>query len=474
MPDGHSNQIVILHISDLHFGQHDPNKVKAILGMTKEHQPDIICITGDIVNFPRNKYFIQARNFIQELKNHCNNIFCTPGNHDALFGLNKYKKFIQYDVEYWNSVTIKEKEISIFSINTTTKNLYHFNNSGYFSYQSQQRFKKHLNQAKKTLGSSKFERSYKIVLLHHHPLPTLTSKYEKVLYFKDSGKFLHIAGNELIDLVLHGHQHDPCYYSINFNAAHEEESMIILSAGSATKKVNEDRNISATSQVHVVKIHPEQTLVESHNYDYASDSFFITRLIPKDHKISPVDWLKDEQKYYCFDNGDLSTKHKRTLSAKHGHQISELPITFGVDARSISADFNDINFRLTRNGDVIPAKQYKLVDDKPHIKTILVKLHPPIKMKRETFEWEYCWPGGFLNLLKDGKDRGYWAMQERLDELSVEVELNCQHRMIKDFKVLYHDESKIELLYISDSKKRGFRITKPPYLQSVAFDLSVS
>src|SRR5947209_2963606 len=92
-------QVVILHISDLHFGAQDEDKVRAVLDVAREHKPDLVCVTGDIVNFPLPNYFKEARLFLEtKLAPLCGlNVFVVPGNHDAIlggFGLWMYRKYL--------------------------------------------------------------------------------------------------------------------------------------------------------------------------------------------------------------------------------------------------------------------------------------------------------------------------------------------------------------------------------------------
>ena len=92
-------QIVILHISDLHFGHEGKNiaarnkRTIALDSMSKylddlkpEWRPNILCVTGDIGWKKGKEDYAEARDFFNDLMNMFDiqpeSIFLTPGNHD--------------------------------------------------------------------------------------------------------------------------------------------------------------------------------------------------------------------------------------------------------------------------------------------------------------------------------------------------------------------------------------------------------
>lgn len=92
-------QIVILHISDLHFG-HEGENIAALNKRTialnsmsgylddlePEWRPNILCVTGDIGWKKREEDYIEAKSFITGLMSKFDiqpdSVFLTPGNHD--------------------------------------------------------------------------------------------------------------------------------------------------------------------------------------------------------------------------------------------------------------------------------------------------------------------------------------------------------------------------------------------------------
>lgn len=95
----------ILHISDLHFGHHDPVLAEGFAEDINARNPDLIVASGDFTQVGTKEEFEQARAFLDTLKAP---VFAVPGNHDVPavnilrrfldpYGL--YKKYIASNLE---------------------------------------------------------------------------------------------------------------------------------------------------------------------------------------------------------------------------------------------------------------------------------------------------------------------------------------------------------------------------------------
>ena len=69
----------IAHISDLHFGRIDHRVVEGLLADLIHKGPDLIVISGDLVQRARRMHFEQARAFLERLPFP---YLVVPGNHD--------------------------------------------------------------------------------------------------------------------------------------------------------------------------------------------------------------------------------------------------------------------------------------------------------------------------------------------------------------------------------------------------------
>ncbi|WP_108397957.1 metallophosphoesterase family protein [Devosia submarina] len=95
----------IVHISDLHFGHHDPILAEGFAADINSLNPDLIVASGDFTQVGTEEEFQQARAFLDMLTAP---VFAVPGNHDVPainifrrflnpYGL--YRKYIARDLE---------------------------------------------------------------------------------------------------------------------------------------------------------------------------------------------------------------------------------------------------------------------------------------------------------------------------------------------------------------------------------------
>ncbi len=70
---------MIAHISDVHFGCHDPGITDALLHQIHQMHPDLVVLSGDLTQRARINEFQQARHFIDRIDRP---LLVVPGNHD--------------------------------------------------------------------------------------------------------------------------------------------------------------------------------------------------------------------------------------------------------------------------------------------------------------------------------------------------------------------------------------------------------
>lgn len=95
----------IVHLSDLHFGRHDPQLEATLVDDIERQNPDLVVISGDFAQIGSRREFAAARDFIDRLKAP---IFAVPGNHDVparnilkrfADPYGRYRHFIAEDLE---------------------------------------------------------------------------------------------------------------------------------------------------------------------------------------------------------------------------------------------------------------------------------------------------------------------------------------------------------------------------------------
>ena len=93
----------IVHLSDLHFGAHDPRLVAAVEVRVDEAGADLVVISGDFTQRARTEEFEEACHFLTRLKDKGHEVIAVPGNHDVplydvlrrfLSPLTRYRRFI--------------------------------------------------------------------------------------------------------------------------------------------------------------------------------------------------------------------------------------------------------------------------------------------------------------------------------------------------------------------------------------------
>jgi 3',5'-cyclic AMP phosphodiesterase CpdA len=93
----------LIHLSDLHFGAHEPQLVEAVEARVNEEKPDLVVVSGDLTQRARTEQFKEACEFLDRLREAGHDVLAVPGNHDVplydvirrfLSPLTRYKRYI--------------------------------------------------------------------------------------------------------------------------------------------------------------------------------------------------------------------------------------------------------------------------------------------------------------------------------------------------------------------------------------------
>jgi 3',5'-cyclic AMP phosphodiesterase CpdA len=93
----------LIHLSDLHFGAHDPKLVEAVEQRIDDEKPDLVVISGDFTQRAKTEQFKEACRFLGRLKDAGHEVLGVPGNHDVplydvlrrfLSPLTRYRRYI--------------------------------------------------------------------------------------------------------------------------------------------------------------------------------------------------------------------------------------------------------------------------------------------------------------------------------------------------------------------------------------------
>lgn len=113
----------IAHLSDVHFGAHDPAIVAALESLLPELKPDLVVVSGDFTQRARVAQYRLACGFLDRLEQAGLTVLGVPGNHDIpLYDiarrfarpLHRYRRYIDEELCPW----FESDDIAVLGINT--------------------------------------------------------------------------------------------------------------------------------------------------------------------------------------------------------------------------------------------------------------------------------------------------------------------------------------------------------------------
>jgi len=113
----------LVHLSDLHFGAHDPAIVTAVEQEVDRLKPDLVVISGDFTQRAKTEQFQEACRFLERLARAGHEVLAVPGNHDVplydvlrrfLSPLTRYRKYIDETLCPFH----KLKDAAVLGLNT--------------------------------------------------------------------------------------------------------------------------------------------------------------------------------------------------------------------------------------------------------------------------------------------------------------------------------------------------------------------
>lgn len=219
---------LLAHLSDVHFGRHDPAAVAAVLDDLTGAQPDLVVVSGDFTQRARRSQFREARGFLQAVEGLGLKWLGVPGNHDIplydvarrfLTPLKRYRHFITRDL----TPRFAAPGVAVLGINTARSLTI---KDGRVSEEQIAGLAAHFADAPADAMR---------VLVTHHPLVALPWGEEGALLEAAgrSPRALAAAVEASVDLLLAGHHHRSFAGSAESVAA-THGSLLVVQAGTAT------------------------------------------------------------------------------------------------------------------------------------------------------------------------------------------------------------------------------------------------
>lgn len=217
----------IAHLSDLHFGAHDPKLVEAVVERIDREKPDLVVISGDFTQRARTEQFEEACGFLGQLRDAGHEVLGVPGNHDVplydvlrrfLSPLTRYRKFIDDELCPHHELA----DASVLGINTARS----------LTFKDGRINKEQVEHIRRVFaGTSDRPR----ILVTHHPLFALPVDDSGVLG-KALGRqdlALDAVAEAGVDLLLAGHNHRASSHHAP-DLVTRSHSTLVVQAGTAT------------------------------------------------------------------------------------------------------------------------------------------------------------------------------------------------------------------------------------------------
>jgi len=216
----------LIHISDLHFGAHDPAIVDAVEQQVNETDPDLVVISGDLTQRAKTEQFQQACRFLERLRDNGHDVLAVPGNHDVplydvlrrfLSPLTRYMRFVDDTL----CPLYELPGATVLGINTARS----------FTFKDGRISREQMDFIRKT-----FERAdpnAMRILVTHHPLFALPVGEEMTRAVGRSELALDAIGDAGVDMLLAGHNHHASIHSTS-DLVTRAGPALVIQAGTAT------------------------------------------------------------------------------------------------------------------------------------------------------------------------------------------------------------------------------------------------
>ena len=216
----------LLHLSDLHFGAHDEDLVKAVERQADELKPDLVAISGDFTQRARTEQFRDACEFLETLRDHGHEVLGVAGNHDVplydvlrrfLSPLARYRRFIDETL----CPFIELPGVAVLGINTARS----------LTFKDGR-----INSEQVQFIRDTFARTAKVatrVLVTHHPLLALEvgGKVERAVRRQEMA--LDVVEEAGVDILLAGHHHHASSLQAS-DLVTRAGGVLVVQAGTAT------------------------------------------------------------------------------------------------------------------------------------------------------------------------------------------------------------------------------------------------
>jgi 3',5'-cyclic AMP phosphodiesterase CpdA len=192
----------LVHLSDLHFGHHDPAVAVTLSEEIQRQQPDLVVVSGDFTQVGTVKEYRQARAFLDTIPAP---LFAVPGNHDVP-AINILRRFL-------NPYGLYRRYIA-----AETEPFLEMDGVVFVGMRTSRRFRLEWNWGHGTISrsqlddlASRFEKAspdaIRVIVAHHPLLFPTEPMLQKTKRVKRADEALEVFSQLGVRLVLSGHFH---------------------------------------------------------------------------------------------------------------------------------------------------------------------------------------------------------------------------------------------------------------------------
>jgi len=216
----------LVHLSDLHFGAHDPVLVEAVEQRVNAIAPDLVVVSGDLTQRARTEQFQEACRFLERLREAGHDVLAVPGNHDVpLYDvLRRFLSPLTRYMRYIDDSLCPLQEIpgaTVLGINTARSLTF---KDGRISQEQMQFIRDTFDRTDPNATR---------ILVTHHPLLALPVGEGVAPAVGRSELALDAVGDAGVDLLLAGHHHQASIHSARDLVTRAGPSLVVQ-AGTAT------------------------------------------------------------------------------------------------------------------------------------------------------------------------------------------------------------------------------------------------
>jgi 3',5'-cyclic AMP phosphodiesterase CpdA len=223
----------LIHISDLHFGAHDPVLVEAVAERIDAVDPDLVVISGDFTQRARTEQFQEACRFLERLRDSGHEVLAVPGTHDVpLYDvLRRFLSPLTRYMRYVDDTLCPLQEIpgaTVLGINTARS----------FTFKDGRISEEQIRFIRDTFDRT--DPNAMRILVTHHPLFALPVSSGIAAAVGRSELALDAIADAGVDMLLAGHHHKASIHSARDLVTRAGPALVVQAGTATSTRVREE------------------------------------------------------------------------------------------------------------------------------------------------------------------------------------------------------------------------------------------